>query len=71
MSPPASARPADNQVDHHGWREGVSEYWEWVAIKKQFATLEGENKTAAEFFMSISGTIIRYKEGQRSSLDEF
>jgi len=41
----------------------------WAAIKKQFATLEGENKTAAEFFMSISGTIIRYKEGSGDSAE--
>ena len=41
----------------------------WAAIKKQFATLEGENKTAAEFFMSISGTIIRYKEGSGASAE--
>ena len=34
VSPPASARPADNQGDHHGWREGGSEYWEWVASEQ-------------------------------------
>jgi conjugative transfer pilus assembly protein TraH len=41
----------------------------WAAIKKQFGTLEGESLEAAEFFMSISGTIIRYKEGSGESAE--
>ena len=41
----------------------------WAAIKKQFGTLEEESLEAAEFFMSISGTIIRYKEGSGESAE--